>query len=179
LKKVLRLDSRLPPSQQLVLRQSAPSLAATVAACLKLSNQGRNFHGSSSSETLLVKLQALRLLPYLLPGVSARAPFPLAANTIDDGSNTAESADQGTVAGGASSSSSASSCSNLVLEAVDELVATHFPLKSHEQPRSSAEESAYHQLLSEAFAVVSRSGCLDLLERLQVKTAVNHSILTS
>jgi len=161
--KVLRLDSRLPPSQQLLLRTSAPTLAATAAACLKLSSN-RNSHGSS--ETLLVKLQALRLLPYLLPGSTARAPFPLAENK--ESSSSSASAEVVVDAGGGSA------CSNIVLEAVDELVATHFPLKSHEQPRSSAQESAYHQLLSEAFAVVSRSGCLDLLERLQVKIRTAH-----
>lgn len=113
-----------------------------------------------------MKLQALRLLPYLLPGATARAPFPLAENK-ESTSSSAPAEEEVGVRGG-------SACSNIVLEAVDELVATHFPLKSHEQPRSSAQESAYHQLLSEAFAVVSRSGCLDLLERLQVMIRTAH-----
>jgi hypothetical protein len=138
---------------------------------LKLSNRSPN-----PSDALLVKLKALRLLPYLLPGVCARAPVGIAPVGIasvgmatEQLSPLPDTANAAAGAGGGLGAADASpdECSNVLLAAVDDLVATHFPLKSHEQPLNSPQESAYRQLLSEALAVASRAGCLGLLGRLQ------------
>jgi len=67
-------------------------------------------------------------------------------------------------------------CEEKMLNAVEDLVATHFPLKSTEQDKHCAREGAYLTLLSEALQVVVRGGALPLLARLkgQLREASQH-----
>ncbi len=140
---VLRLDAQLSD------RQVAGSslVRTTVASVLQLNAGGRlrciffnaawRLHSSyvlahvgpqtCCSETVLLKVGALRLVPYLLPGVAVQAPirFVEAAAAGDDE----------------------------VLQAFEDMMAAHFPLKSREQTTASA-EAAYLSLLTESLQIV-------------------------
>jgi len=134
---------------------------------------------------VLAKTEALRAVPFLVPGVSATAP--LRVTSADDDDDDDDDDDNGGGGGGEKGGDSAmrddvetsgktfgktfgegaaaaESCEAAVLSAVEDgVVAGHFPLRSHEQARGSAQEGAYAALLGAALDVAARAGCLGLL----------------
>jgi hypothetical protein len=205
-------------SHQLRLRHQAPSLTQVICSALKLpvvssgesgggddDSSGLRSKDLALSEVVLCKVDALRLIPFLLPGVTTSAPIQVTSTTI---STSGLSQTRGSNLASSSSSSSSSGTTNAmvdddtdigedtaaaaaaaaahaaavavteaqVLSAVEDMIATHFPLRSKEQPINSPSEAAYQTLLAESLQVVVRGGSLGLLSKLknQLKEAKEH-----
>lgn len=140
---LLRLDARLPLNERLGVR-SETLLRMGVVRALEL---GGDINGS-----IVLKLSALRLIPFFIPGVSQSAPLKIEE-----------------------SAPSATDHKEL-LAAVEVMASNHFPLRSNEQAKNCALESNYITLLSEVVKVSSSAGTLLLFSKIlpQLKEGDSH-----
>ena len=154
--KLLRLDARLPRTEQLHIR-TQPLCRELVKRTLEL----KQYSQAEESGVILGKVDALRMLPLLIAGVCKMSPV-----LAIDGETDADAGPASIATVGEATAQTDTEAREMLAAAVDELVAAHFPMVSHELQPGDPRETIHVQLMQELLRVLSSGGVMLLVDTL-------------